>query len=269
MLLEKIKSKSIIIKELIEENNGLKRHNYISYLGLSSSFFITLLLSIVSLFIKTKEISFIDFLLLNILCFLGVAIIIFILLFCINFFIKFMKISMNDYGEHHFFKEDIIVKRSRFLKVYNSYKSLSKNEKLFYRRFKNKKEIKIEFINAFCFEEEINNMSIGEFINYGKKELKLDIADLEIDKDCIIGNKILNILKEVDYKEFNNIKDDLIEVINKVEFNDKIKELNIFEKIEELKERYDEEGIENKINSIKNKVTKSSQEKNNKVLKSI
>ena len=119
MLSEKIKNESILIKELIEENNSLKRNNNIGYLGFSSSFVITLLLSIVFLFIKTKEISFIGFLLLSVLCFLGIAIIIFILLFCINFFIKLIKISMKDYGEHNFFKEDIIVKRSRFLKVYN------------------------------------------------------------------------------------------------------------------------------------------------------
>lgn len=269
MLLEKIKSESKIIKELIDENNNINKYNNIGIFSTYFSISITLLFSIVFLFIKGFIMSFVSFLLLNLLCFSFVYIIIFLSLSVTNLFLKLKKPPSACDEDHIFFREIIIIKRSRFLKICNLYNSLSKNQKLFYKKFKNQKEIKMEFINAFCFEEEINNMSFREFINYGKTELKLDIADLEIDKDYVIGNKILNILKEIDYKEFNNIKEDLIEVINKVEFNDKIKELNIFEKIEELKERYDEEGIANKINSIKNKVTKSTQEKNNKVLKSI
>ena len=62
-------------------------------------------------------------------------------------------------------------------------------------------------------------------------------------------------------------KDEIIKITETL--SSKKDQLVIFKKIEELKEKYDEETIVNEINSIKNKVTKSSQEKNNKVLKSI
>ena len=109
-------------------------------------------------------------------------------------------------------------------------------------------------------------MKLPLFISYFNKKYKEDVQQLEVKQEELIYNKIKDILEKINEVNFNKYKEDIVCIIETVK--SKKNQLDLFELIEELKEKYDEDLLNNKINLIKDKVIPK-KEKNNKVLKSL
>lgn len=275
MLSEKIKNESMLIKELIEKNNNFKYYNKIEELSISVATFLSLVTAIISVLYSLSNQDMILSPFYGVMffstIFFAFAFILFFSLTLINYIIKGNIIKENK-DTSNFFDLKYIIPRSKVIEFNNLYNKLSITGKRTFENFKcDKKETKIEEMHYFYLKEEINEISIKNFINYYKKEFESDIEELKINRDNIINEKILEILEYLDYSLFNEFKDSLIEIT--LTLKDKSKQLNIINKFEEIKKQYDKDIIDNeiinKLNNLNKKTSKHEIEKSNKILRSI
>ena len=268
-----VKKDAKIINKIFEHENNFKFYNITEALSLisgffCSSFFVFLIATNETVLSTEKNIAFL-LLLCFILSFVAFGFISYLVLYLVNKIIKRKHLKKEikglDVSDSSFF-----VSRKKVEFFYNLYNSLSKKGKynLYYINSYIKKENDLNKIEKKCLYNEIGIMSTKDFINYWNTSFKEDAEAINIDIEYAIEHKLKNILKNINESEFNEYKNEIIKITETLK--SKKTQLAIFEKIEELKEKYDEEVISNKINIIKNKVTKPKQERlNNKVLKSI
>lgn len=272
MLSKKIKKDAKILNEIFEIENNLKSYNKIENLVLINSLLFpiistTLIFLIFNDFLREKDIVF----LVSIGFMFQIAVFSFlnsISFSIINSLIKRKYIKKNIIGSKVLsFK--YIVRGKKVEKVKKLYDLLSEEGKknIYCINQDEKQRNNVEEIEKKCLHFQILDMKKDVFINYWNTSFTQDIKELNISEEGFIISKINNILNDITESEFNLYKDEIIKITETL--SSKKDQLVIFKKIEELKEKYDEETIVNEINSIKNKVTKSTQEKTNKVLKSI
>ena len=273
MLSKKIKEESILIKKIMKKNNNFKFYNEVESLSILTSSFLSLItvLSFVLILINNEDL-FTKFFFGIILFLIGLVLympVVCAILMVISYIIKGSITKKYIKNISPFFDLNYITKIDRVLEFENLYNKLSMTGKEVYFYLKKQKGVKIEKISQLYFEKEINKMSTKEFIDYYKHEyIESDINIKEVDTEYAICNEILNIFVKMDYNEFNKHKDDIIKIT--LTLKDKSKQLTIINKLEEIKDKYDEEHINNKIENKINKITETNKiEKNNKILRSI
>lgn len=272
MLSKQIKKDAKILNEIFEIENNLKFYNKTENLVFINSLLFpiistALIFLIFNDFLREKDVMFLT----SVGYMLQVAVFFFLNLISVSIINRLMKrkyIKKNIIGSK-VLNFEYIVRGKKVEKVKNLYDLLSEEGKknIYCINQDKKQKNNIKEIEKDCLYLEIGDMKKDVFINYWNTSFTQDIEELNIESENCIILKINNILTNISESEFNLYKDEIIKITETL--SSKKDQLVIFKKIEELKEKYDEETIVNEINSIKNKVTKSTQEKNNKVLKSI
>lgn len=167
-----------------------------------------------------------------------------------------IKNTANSYIKH--LSNDYWVSKEKKLYFYNKYQEL-KNYSKDYLCYKNyyEKKLSLEEREKQLAKLYIESKDYRFLINYLKEENK----ELVFEKEYIqnfIYKKTKNKLENIkDINEFNNIKEDLIYVIDLIELIDK--KLELFQIMEKLKEKYDSEVINKKIGNIKDKLLNKSE----------
>lgn len=116
----------------------------------------------------------------------------------------------------------------------------------------------------------VMSLNVEDFIYYINNEIEDDFSSYQFcfSKSNIIQEKIKYLLKNIKEEDFNTYQQDLMAVIELI--TDKSPQLQLFKKMKELREKYDEKVISSEIENIKEELNKKQRKnKNIKVLQSI
>tara|TARA_Y100000588_G_scaffold307293_1_gene331371 strand:+ start:13251 stop:14051 length:801 start_codon:yes stop_codon:yes gene_type:complete len=266
-MIEIIKKDAKIIKEIFDKEKNISFLNEIEGLALITSVFNTVLF-IISICFFT-ELNFDHRLIFSL--FGG------LLLAALSFFTSsfLMLIYNNKKNKNYpknsgslFLSSTYLIRKEKKEEVYNLYNNLSKEgeDSIWYFDYRDLRNESLKEIENLIFKRRVMLMKLPLFISYFNKKYKEDVQQLEVKQEELIYNKIKDILEKINEVNFNKYKEDIVCIIETLK--SKKNQLDLFELIEELKEKYDEDLLNNKINLIKDKVIPK-KEKNNKVLKSL
>lgn len=240
-----IKKDAKIIKEIFDKEKKTNFFNNVENLVVSLSLFNVLLFSI-SLF-------FIDLNLENkLIVFVFFSVLVFMLFLLINS--KLFEIYNNRKNKSYpkktgtlFLSENYLISKEKKEKVYNLYDKLSKEGKnaLWYLDYMDLRDNDLKKIEVVVFRRKIILMDLNLFIDYFNNDFQLDKKEIEIDEEELIYSKIYNILENIKETDFNEFKEDIINIIETLK--SKKNQLKLFELIEKLKEKYDEGLLNEKI----------------------
>lgn len=261
-----IKKDAKIIKEIFDKEKKINFFNHIENLSVS--------LALLNVVLFTISLFFIDLTFENrFLASVFGGLVIFLLSLFINF--NLIEIYNNRKNKKYlqksgslFLSNNYLISKEKKEEIYKLHKKLSKNgvEAISYLNYMNLRDNDLKKIEMLVLRRKVILMDLNLFINYFKNDFQLDKKEIEIDEEELIYSKIYNILENIKEADFNEFKEDIIHIIETLK--SKKNQLKLFELIEELKEKYDEGLLNEKINLIKNKVIPKKEE-NNKVLKSI
>tara|TARA_B100000073_G_C23737707_1_gene572781 strand:- start:2896 stop:3696 length:801 start_codon:yes stop_codon:yes gene_type:complete len=266
-MIEIIKKDAKIIKEIFDKEKNISIFNDIEGLAIMISMF-NLVLFIISICFFT-ELNF-DYKL--IFSLFGGLLLAASSFFTSSFLMKiYNNIKNKNYPKNSgslFLSSTYLIRKEKKEEVYNLYNNLSEEGKdsIWYFDYRDLRNESLKEIENLIFKRRIMLMKLPLFISYFNKKYKEDVQQLEVKQEELIYNKIKDILEKINEVNFNKYKEDIVCIIETLK--SKKNQLNLFELIEELKEKYDEDLLNNKINLIKDKVIPK-KEKNNKVLKSL
>lgn len=266
-MIEVIKKEAKIIKEILKKERELSIFNDIGCLAVFLSLFKIISLTI-SVFFFTELTDYDKVFICIILNLLFPY-----LFYSINYNLMkwYNKTKNKNYPKNSgslFLSDDNLIKKEKKEEIYSLYNKLSKEgkEELYYLNYMELRNSSIKKIEIINFERKIMLMDLNLFIDYFNNNFQLDKKEFKIDEEKLIYNKIIKILEKIKEAEFNEYKEDVIYIMESLK--SKKYQLELFELVEKLKEKYDESLLDKKISLIKDKVIRK-KEVNNKVLRNI
>ena len=155
---------------------------------------------------------------------------------------------------------DYVISKKKRNEMYKNYNKLSEQGKFIVDESLNEKSTKMKLFNY-----QLVNLKVKEFIEYFDNEIDKDIVKIGVLKKDIVGSVLNHIINNLNKEEYNLHKIDLIRIIDTLQDQDT--KLNLYKKMSEKKEKYDEEEINKKINSLRSSIVQPKIQQN--VLKSI
>ncbi len=174
------------------------------------------------------------------------------------------NIGLKLLSENHF------VSNKKRKKIKEELHSLSLPSQKVIENNRNKKNINYNNILNELYLFKVMSLNIKNFIYYINNEIESDFSlqQFNFSKNEIIKKKLTNLLDYIKEEDFNTYQQNLMAIIELI--TDKAPQLQLFKKMKELREKYDEKVISSEIENIKNELNeKQRKNKNIKVLQSI